>query len=101
MRTHSKSGIALLFSLPLLVSAVLAKDEPWKGKPYDQWDKKDVQRIFTDSPWARVVTVTRTWLPITGKDLPQDMISGQSRQLSTQMEKSNESSTGGELNINV
>jgi hypothetical protein len=84
-----------------LAAIAWAKDEPWKGKAYDQWDKKDVQRIFTESPWTRVVTVTRTWLPITGKDLPQDMISGGSRQLSTQIEKSDESSTGGELNINV
>ena len=101
MRPHSKRGVTLFVLFSFLAAAVLAKDEPWKGKPYDQWDKKDVQRIFTDSPWARVVTVTRTWLPITGKDLPQDMISGGSRQLSTQIEKSNESSTGGELNINV
>jgi hypothetical protein len=101
MRTRLKSAVAVLISFLFLVAMAWAKDEPWKGKPYGQWDKKDIERIFADSPWSRMVGVTRTWLPITGKDLPQDMIAGGSRQLSTQIEKSSESSTGGELNINV
>ena len=101
MRTPAKSAVGLLTLLSFVALTAWAKDEPWKGKPYGQWDKKDIERIFTDSPWSRVVTVTRIWLPITAKDLPQDMISGGSRQLSTQIEKSSESPTGGELNFNV
>src|SRR5579859_4565834 len=101
MRTQLKSAGAAVISILFLAAIAWAKDEPWKGKPYDQWDRKDLERIFTDSPWSRIVTITRTWLPITGKDLPQEMISGASRQLSTQLEKSSESSAGGELNMNV
>jgi hypothetical protein len=41
----------------LLVAASLiwAANDPWKSKPYDQWDDKDIQRIFNDSPWSKVV----------------------------------------------
>lgn len=38
-----------------------AADAPWKGKPYDQWNDKDLERVFGDSPWARISTIVRTW----------------------------------------
>jgi len=101
MRTQLKSAGAAVISVLFLAAIAWAKDEPWKNKPYDQWDRKDIERIFTDSPWSRVVTVTRTWMPITAKDLPDKMISGGVRQLPTELERSSESSVGGELNINV
>jgi hypothetical protein len=30
----------------------------WSSKPYTDWSEKDIQKILTDSPWARPVTVT-------------------------------------------
>jgi len=85
----------------LLGAAVWAAGEPWKGKPYLQWDDKDLQRIFTDSPWTRTTTVTRTWLPISSKDLPDKMIAGSGRSIPTELERSGETSVGGELNFHV
>jgi hypothetical protein len=85
----------------LLGAAVWAGGEPWKGKPYLQWDDKDLQRIFTDSPWTRTTTVTRTWLPISSKDLPDKMIAGSGRPIPTELERSGETSVGGELNFYV
>lgn len=43
----------------LLVAASLiwAANDPWKSKPYDQWDDKDIQRIFNDSPWSKIVQI--------------------------------------------
>ncbi len=101
MQVQVKGVIAALISFSLLAALVWAKDEPWKGKPYDQWDKKDLERIFTDSPWARIVSVTRSWAPLTSKDLPDKITSGAVRQPPTELERSSESSVGGELNINV
>ena len=62
---------ALIFAALAFVAVALASDPPWKGKPYDQWTDKDLEKIFTDSPWARIGTVTRTWAPLTSKDAPQ------------------------------
>jgi hypothetical protein len=39
-------------------SLIWAANDPWKSKPYDQWDDKDIHRIFNDSPWSKVVQIT-------------------------------------------
>jgi len=83
------------------VAFAWASGAPWKGKPYQQWDDKDIERVFLDSPWARTTTVTRTWLPISSKDLPDKIISGSGRSLPTELERSGETSVGGELNFYV
>lgn len=37
----------------LLVSLLAwAGGDPWKSKPYQQWNQKDVTQIFQQSPWA-------------------------------------------------
>ncbi len=100
MRAQSRSGMALLVALSFFAALVLAKDEPWKGKPYEQWDKKDLERIFTDSPWSRVATVTRSWLPISEKDAHDKIISG-TRKLPAELERASEGTVGGDLNVNV
>lgn len=49
-------------SAALVVTAlVFAGGDPWKSKPYQQWDAKDVQKILEDSPWAKVAQVEVTW----------------------------------------
>lgn len=101
MSQLSKSAVTLLISFLFLAALATAKDEPWKGKPYEQWDKKDLVRIFTDSPWARVATVTRSWGPITAKDLAERIVTEGARQLPAELEKSSKTPVGGELNVNV
>src|SRR5260370_10675110 len=96
------SEIRAIFSAILLFAALVwASDQPWKGKPYQQWDDKDVERVFTDSPWARTTTITRTWLPISEQDLPNDTVAGRDRALPATLERSSETSVGGELNLYV
>ncbi len=46
----------------LLAAIVWASGEPWKSKPYQQWDAKDVRRVLDASPWARSVEVDAPWL---------------------------------------
>src|SRR5690242_19317596 len=63
----AKATVALIIASLAFVAVALASDPPWKGKPYDQWTDKDLEKIFTDSPWSRIGMVTRTWAPLTSK----------------------------------
>jgi hypothetical protein len=49
----------------LIAAAVSAGAEPWKSKPYTQWDEKDVMAVLEASPWAKAnVPLTGTLNPI-------------------------------------
>src|SRR5215469_18797810 len=67
---HVTAAAASIFAALAFVAVALASDPPWKGMPYDQWTDKDLEKIFTDSPWSRIGMVTRTWTPLTSKDAP-------------------------------
>jgi|HubBroStandDraft_4_1064222.scaffolds.fasta_scaffold00777_4 hypothetical protein len=74
--------LALLLALLLGVTLVWAGDKPWKTKPYQQWDEKEIQTILTDSPWVRTTTIQRSWLPVSEKDVaPDPQINGGARQM--------------------
>lgn len=45
----------------LLASVVWASGEPWRTKPYKDWDAQDLGEILSDSPWARPLRVVPTW----------------------------------------
>jgi hypothetical protein len=96
-------GKSLRLFVALLLLAVLtwASNEPWKGKPNQQWDDKDLERIFTDSPWSRTVMITRTWLPLSAKDLPEGTIQGGARKIPKKREQSDEATLGADVNFNV
>jgi hypothetical protein len=51
----SNSMKFILASLFLLVLGALAwaSSDPWKAKPYQQWDANDIKRIFAESPWCK------------------------------------------------
>lgn len=60
------SGLVGTAALSLLVFvglaiATWAGGDPWKSKPYQQWDAKDILRIVSDSPWAKVIHVDAPW----------------------------------------
>jgi hypothetical protein len=46
----------------LLAAIVWAGGDPWKSKPYQQWDAKDVRKVLDASPWARSVQVPAPWI---------------------------------------
>src|SRR5277367_3723710 len=46
----------------LLAALVWAGDDPWKAKPYLQWDAKDVRKVLDASPWARSAQVEAPWI---------------------------------------
>jgi len=45
----------------ILAAVVFAGNDPWKSKPYQQWDEKDVRKILGDSPWSKIIQVDATW----------------------------------------
>ena len=45
----------------LAIAALAFASDPWKSKPYQQWDEKDVQKVLSDSPWAKMVQVDANW----------------------------------------
>jgi hypothetical protein len=48
-----------LFTLFLFLAGLaLEAADVWIAKPYIDWTAKDIERILTDSPWAKKVTVT-------------------------------------------
>jgi hypothetical protein len=50
--------------IPLLLTSSLAlwAADFWLSKPFANWDQKEIQKILTDSPWAKKVSV-----PLTGR----------------------------------
>ena len=69
---HSKTlSKPLGWLLGLLLGATLlwAGDKPWKAKPYQQWNEKELQAILTDSPWVRVTPIQRSWHPGSERDM--------------------------------
>jgi hypothetical protein len=59
--------LSLLVSLGLVI-VTWAGGDPWKSKPYQQWDSKDILRIVNDSPWAKLVRVDAPWKNAPGAD---------------------------------
>jgi hypothetical protein len=53
--------IEISFVVLAIAALAWASSEPWKDKPYQQWDEKDVQRVLSNSPWARTVQVDAKW----------------------------------------
>jgi hypothetical protein len=42
---------------PILFVFCLYAADPWKSKPFTEWSDKEVNKILTNSPWAREVTL--------------------------------------------
>ena len=66
-----RKSILGILAVAILAAVCWAGGDPWKDKPYTQWDEKDIQRVMTSSPWMRMVGVTAGWKPA-GYDLPGD-----------------------------
>jgi hypothetical protein len=50
-----------ILAVAVLASLVWAAGDPWKSKPYTQWDEKDVRKILSDSPWSKIVQTPAAW----------------------------------------
>jgi hypothetical protein len=64
-----RKAILIGSAMIVLAAVVLAgNNDPWKSKPYQQWDDKDVRKILGDSPWSKIIQVDATWTNL--KDIP-------------------------------
>lgn len=50
-------GIGVL----ILASLAWASNDPWNSKPFQKWDKADLQLILSNSPWNKKVVVEVNW----------------------------------------
>jgi hypothetical protein len=104
-KTFSKQ-LGLFLGLLFGATLLCAGDKPWKTKPYQQWDEKEIQTILTESPWVRVTPIQRTWLPVAEKDVaPDPQIGGGVRQMPAPGTSANTVRTGEEslreLNVQI
>ncbi len=44
--------IALTLPLLAVLAVYLLAADFWESKPYTEWDDKEIQKIFDDSPWG-------------------------------------------------
>ncbi|HEV2287670.1 MAG TPA: hypothetical protein VGR81_01815 [Candidatus Acidoferrales bacterium] len=65
-----------VFCVLILSGLVWASNEPWKTKPYQQWDQHDLDQILNSSPWGKRLIVAASWRPAQFQDMNQ---SGQSQ----------------------
>jgi hypothetical protein len=57
MRKAIFGGLAIL----IIGALAWASGDPWKAKPYQQWDEKDIKKILNDSPWSKAIQVVAPW----------------------------------------
>lgn len=69
MRNYHRAWFVAL--LVFVLSILIYAQEPWKDKPFSQWDKNDIEKIAGDSPWAR----TQQEDPGIGNKNPQALMS--------------------------
>jgi hypothetical protein len=53
--------LGVLLVLLALSALAWAGRDPWKSKPFQQWDNKDIEKILNDSPWGKVIRVDAPW----------------------------------------
>jgi len=46
---------ASIVGIGLIATSSLLAADAWQSKPYMEWSDKDVQKLLTNSPWARMV----------------------------------------------
>ncbi len=63
----------------LAAAVLLWAGEPWKEKPYTEWTSKEVQKVSTNSPWARGVRILSGGVNLGQPRQPQGQQSGPSQ----------------------
>jgi hypothetical protein len=78
-----------IFAIAAIAAAVWAGGEPWKSKPYTQWDQKDVMAVLQTSPWAKVN------LPLSGAWHPPDTQASDTSNIGVAGSKNDSNRVGG------
>jgi hypothetical protein len=93
-----RRGMVSCLAVLIFATLAWAGGDPWKTKPYKQWDDKDIQRILSDSPWSREIMTERTWIS-TGevKNLPTAPIAGHDARMPAGPNESEAAARGGNV----
>ncbi|MGH9731490.1 MAG: hypothetical protein ACRD4A_07295 [Candidatus Acidiferrales bacterium] len=54
-------AIVAAFLVTAVCALAWAGGDPWKTKPFEQWNENDIRQILHDSPWAKVEYVPVEW----------------------------------------
>jgi hypothetical protein len=54
--------------LTLLLATTTWAQEPWKRKPYKQWNETDLRKTLNDSPWVKAILVDAPWRGVFGSE---------------------------------
>lgn len=65
-----RKNIFISAAFLMLAGLAWASNQPWKTKPYQQWDKGDLELILYNSPWAEKVVVDVNWKRSSHAELP-------------------------------
>src|SRR5512146_535828 len=68
--------VCAVLCLLVLGDSALAQ-QFWEKKPWTQWNKKEVQRMLEDSPWAQSQTVTNVDVNFSGGSVARDPLASQ------------------------
>jgi hypothetical protein len=66
---YMRRGLIVLAAMVLTSLAWAGGGEPWNGKPYQQWNDADINRVLHLSPWSHNVVTEQTWRPLGIADL--------------------------------
>jgi len=56
----------------LCAVAILLAADPWQSKPYTEWSEKDIQKVLTNSPWSRALSVSSGQQSSAGNTIGRD-----------------------------
>ena len=80
-----RKAIPSVVAILVAGSLLWASGDPWKSKPYQQWDSKDIQKIFNDSPWSKILQVGSSLTSAKGNsgDNPEETMNSANRNMVT------------------
>lgn len=97
----SGAGLVLLACSVLFPRAAHGGSDPWMEKPFEQWTMSEVQKVLADSPWTRIITVTRMWTKISAEDVPAGALGGGRRGLPSGEEQTADGMLGKDVDFLV
>ena len=69
MTLNCRIVLLLMTTLLLIATASAQQTDDWQNKPWEQWTKKDAQRVLNESPWAKTEARSGPTVNVTGNEI--------------------------------